>query len=358
MFTYLNLSFFFQTLQEEIRSQQPHLNALQRQFEQVKQHATPEGMRDLKDKQEHVKAKWDQVTADASERQNMLNAALRHRQDFYSRLGDFEKWLKKSQRKLDSGSEIYSDEVGETMAKLKALKAECDENEPLFNELCEEFKVLVQNCNDDEAAILTDRYDRVMGGFTKIEDLLKNREELCTQWDSYQGSHKDTQAKLKNLQAKLASPNIKEDEVAAINEEVKALRREMGDWSKQAEALDDLMAASQLTIKDRATQRTLHFGSELQSLDSMCDSVLFNAKQKEEHLGELSQLWSDFEKRKGGLVEKLVGVAKRLDGAAVGESSLQGVKDLVREIQVRAELYDLYSKTCLKQPLKNRPNKS
>ena len=40
----------------------------------------------------------------------------------------------------------------------------------------------------------------------------------------------------------------------------------------------------------------------------------------------------------GGLVEKLVGVAKRLDGAAVGESSLQGVKDLVREIQVRVQL--------------------
>ena len=288
-----------------------------------------------------MKAKWDQVTADASERQNMLNAALRHRQDFYSRLGDFEKWLKKTQRKIDSGSEIYSDEVGETMQKLKALKAECLENEPLFNELCEEFKVLVQNCNDDEAAILTDRYDRVMGGFTKIEDLIKNREELCTQWESYQGTHKDTQARLKNLQAKLASPNIKEDEVAAINEEVKALRREMGDWSKQTEALDDLMAASQLTIKDRATQRTLHFGSELQALDNMCDSVLFNAKQKEEHLGELSQLWNDFEKRKGDLVDKLVGVAKRLDGAAVQQSSLQGVKDLVREIQVGYEIWNI-----------------
>ena len=282
-----------------------------------------------------MKAKWDQVTADASERQNMLNAALRHRQDFYTRLGEFEKWSKKTQRKLDTGSEIYSDEVGETKQKLKALKEECLENEPLFNELCEEFKVLVQNCNEDEAAILRDRYDRIMGGFTKIEDLIKNREELCDQWESYQGTHKDTQAKLKNHQAKLASPNIKEDEVIAINEEVRALRREMGDWSKQAESLDDLMAASQLTIKDRATQRTLHFGSELQSLDSMCDSVLFNAKQKEEHLGELSQLWTQFERRKGDLMDKLVDVAKRVDGAAVEQSSLQGVKDLVREIEVR-----------------------
>ena len=49
----------------------------------------------------------------------MLAAALQHRRDFYSRLGDTEKWVKKIQRKLDSGNEIYSDEVGDTQAKLK-----------------------------------------------------------------------------------------------------------------------------------------------------------------------------------------------------------------------------------------------
>jgi chromosome segregation ATPase len=321
-------------LQEEVRSQQPHLNALHRQFEQVKQHATPEGIRDLKDRQDSVKAKWDKVTADTTERQNMLNGALRHRQNFFSKLGEFEKWTKKTQRKLDTGSEIYSDEVGETMQKLKALKREYDENEPEFNALREEFKELIANCNDDEAAILRDRFDRVSSGYFKIEDLLKNREELCEKWDEYQASHKDTQSKLKTLQNKLASPNIKEEEVAKINAEVKALRDDMGQWMDEADALDELMATSQLTIKDRATQRTLHFGSELQALDSMCDSVLFNSKQKQEHLGELAQLWAEFESKQAELVDKLGDVGERIGTAAVNQSSLQGVKDLVREIEV------------------------
>lgn len=323
-----------QTLQEEVRSQQPHLNALQRQFEQVKQHATPDGIRGLKDKQDSVKAKWDRVTTDAVERQNMLNGALRHRQNFFGKLGEFEKWIKKSQRKLDTGNEIYSDEVSETKHKLKALKHECDENEPAFNALCDEFKELIANCNDDEAAILRDRFDRVMGGYTKIDDLLKNREELCDKWDQYQTSHKDAQARLKTLQAKLASPNIKEDEVAIINAEVKALREDMGDWANEADGLDELMATSQLTIKDRATQRTMHFGSEIQAYNSMCDSVLFNSKQKQEHLDELAQLWAEFESKQAELVEKLGDVGERIGSATADQSSLQGVRDLVREIEV------------------------
>ena len=53
------------------------------------------------------------------ERQRTLAAALQHRRDFYSRLGDTEKWIKKIRRKLDSGNEIYSDEVADTRAKLK-----------------------------------------------------------------------------------------------------------------------------------------------------------------------------------------------------------------------------------------------
>ncbi|KAH3752033.1 hypothetical protein DPMN_186641 [Dreissena polymorpha] len=280
-----------------------------------------------------VKTKYEKAAADASERQNMLNGALRHRQNFYSSIGEFEKWIKKTQQKLDTSSEIYSDEVGETLAKLKSLQKECDENEPTFEQLCAEFKKLLANCNDDEAVILRDKFDRVMGGYTKIEDTLKSHKEVCEKWDQYQSSHKDAQARLKTLQAKLENPNIKEDEVAEIKEEVKSLRAEMGEWDNQVDALDELMATSQLTIKDRATQRTLHFGIELQALDSLCDSVLFNSSQKE-RISELAELWKKFEAKQAQLVEKLEDVGDRVETAVVPQSSLQGVKDLVREIEV------------------------
>lgn len=108
-----------QTLQDEIRSNQPQLNALQRQFEQVRQHASPEGIEALKSKQDTIKAAWETVNASAVERLGTLNAALQHRRGFFANLQDFEKWVKRMQRKLDTDSEIYTDDVGDQQRKLK-----------------------------------------------------------------------------------------------------------------------------------------------------------------------------------------------------------------------------------------------
>lgn len=111
------------------QSQQPHLNALQRQFEQVKQHASPEGTKALMSKLDAVKTAYADVAENAAERQAVLLNAVKHRQQFYGQIQDFEKWLKKSQRKLDSGNEIYADEVPEMQLKLKARG---EENLSLF----------------------------------------------------------------------------------------------------------------------------------------------------------------------------------------------------------------------------------
>ena len=46
--------------------------------------------------------------------------------------------------------------------------------------------------------------------------------------------------------------------------EMEELRKTLAPWNQQAEALDEKMTSAQMVIKDRASQRTLHFGSELQ----------------------------------------------------------------------------------------------
>lgn len=66
----------------------------------------------------------------------------------------------------------------------------------------------------------------------------------------------------------------------------------------------------------------------------MCDSVGQTAAQKEEHLGELLQLSDDFGGRMDALVKALQQVDDRLADAKAGSSSLQGIKDLVAEIEV------------------------
>ncbi|XP_076463750.1 muscle-specific protein 300 kDa-like isoform X7 [Babylonia areolata] len=321
------------TLQEEVRSQQPHLNALQRQFEQLAPHASPEGLQVLRSKQDSVRGSFEDASAAVAERQQTLASALQHRRDFYGRLNDMEKWVKKMQRKLDSGSEIYADEVGDTLAKLKVLRKECGEQDPAFQALQQEFKDLIQNCSEEEKAVLMDRFDKLVEGYTRMEDLIGEREDLCQQWGQYSQTHKAAQAKLKGLQTQLAAPDIQEEEVARILEEIEEVKKTLSPWSREAEALDEKMTSAQMVIKDRPSQRSLHFGSELQSLEQLCDSVGQSAAQKEEHLGEVQQLRTDFGARRDALLYALHALQDRAHSTKAGESSLQGVRDLIRDIE-------------------------
>lgn len=88
--------------------------------------------------------------------------------------------------------------------------------DPAFQALQQEFKDLIQNCSEEERAVLMDRFDKFVDGYTKMEDLIGEREELCGHWNNYSDAHKTAQTKLKNLQARLASPDIKEEEVRQL----------------------------------------------------------------------------------------------------------------------------------------------
>ncbi|CAL1544282.1 unnamed protein product [Lymnaea stagnalis] len=328
-------------LQDEVRTHQSQLHNLARQFEVVQSHASPEGLRVIKSKQDSIKKDWTDVNNAVSERQKVLTNALQHRKDFYGRLQDSEKWLTKMHKNLDNGNEIYSDEVGEIQAKLKSMKDETRAQDKTFQELQQEFKELVSVCGEEEAAILSERFNKIIEGYTKVEDLIGNREDLCKKWVGYNDAQKDVQAKLKALQARLQSPNISEAEVAQIMQEINTLRKSLQPWSKEADSLDDLMSTAQMVIKDRATQRTLHFGSELQALENLCDQAGASAKQKVEQLGEITQLSTEFVHKKDDLVGNLIKVQNKLLAAKPGKSNLQGLKDLVKEIEAIRE--DVFS---------------
>uniref|UniRef100_A0A2C9KCB0 Calponin-homology (CH) domain-containing protein n=1 Tax=Biomphalaria glabrata TaxID=6526 RepID=A0A2C9KCB0_BIOGL len=327
-------------LQDEIRSHQSHYHNLARQFEVVQGHASPEGLSVLKSKQDSIKADWNEVNSSVVERQKILTNALQHRKQFYGRLQDTEKWLQKMKKTLDSGNEIYTDEVGEIQAKLKMMKDETKSQEKTFQDLQQEFKELIAVCSEEEAAILSDRFNKMLEGYTQVEDLIDNRENLCNKWTGYSDTQKEVQAKIKALQARLQSPNVSEMEVAQIKREIDNLRKSLQPWSQESDQLDELMSTAQMVIKDRASQRTLHFGSEVQNLESLCEQAGATARQREEQIGELTQLSTEFIQNKDDLVEHLLDVQKKLLEAKAGKSNVQGIKDLVKQIEsIREEVY-------------------
>lgn len=120
---------------------------------------------------------------------------------------------------------------------------------------------------------------------------------------------------------------------------MECLRRSLQPWSQDAAVLDDLMLKAQVVVKDRPTQRTLHFGSELKMLVKLFDTVDNSAKQRENQLEELKQLSSEFVHQKDSLVNSLIDIQEKLKGTHIGKSSHQGIKDLIRNVEVKIISY-------------------
>nr|KAG5692778.1 hypothetical protein BaRGS_009394 [Batillaria attramentaria] len=283
-----------------------------------------------------VQKRWGNILSASEDRSHKVEKMFGAWTAYSNELENFQENLDRLQNRLASDPNVGTTDVQvleHELALAKAMKKECGEQDPAFQALQQEFKDLIQNCSEEERAVLMDRFDKVVEGYTKMEDLIGAREDVCHQWSKYSDAHKAAQAKLKSLQARLAAPDITEEEVAKIMQEIQELRQSMSPWSQEAESLDEMMSSAQMVIKDRATQRTLHFGSELASLEHMCDTVGQTAQQKESHLGELLQLSDDFSQRKDQLVKSLKQVESRIASSKAGQSSLQGIKDLVREIE-------------------------
>ena len=80
------------------------------------------------------------------------------------------------------------------------MKDECKSQEGNFQSLQQEFKELISVCSPEEQAVLSERFDKIMQGYERVEDLIGNREQLCGKWVNYTDAHRDVQGKVKAIQ--------------------------------------------------------------------------------------------------------------------------------------------------------------
>ncbi|BFZ08024.1 hypothetical protein BsWGS_11063 [Bradybaena similaris] len=329
--------------QEELHIHQPQLASVLKQLEQVQAHASLEGQKVLSLRQDYVRSSWKDTNNAVLQRQKVLADTLQHRKDFFNHFQGAEVLIKTMQRKLDSGSEVYSDEVTDAGTKLKILKDEWKSQEKVFHNLHEELIKLVTVLNDDERTVLNERYDRLLTLYTQLEQLVNDRGLICDTWHKFSEVQKYIKGKVNVFQANLLSPDTKENEVTQIIDGVEGLRRSIQPWSQDAAVLDDLMLKAQVVVKDRPTQRTLHFGSELKTLVKLFDTVDNSAKQRETQLEELKQLSSEFVHQKDSLVNSLIDIQEKLKSTNIGKSSHQGIQDLIRNVEAIHENLHLHN---------------
>lgn len=214
------------------------------------------------------------------------------------------------------------------------MLSEWHENSPNYKKLSSDFQYYINSCSEDEAAVLKERYEQISDIYQRVKELSAGREEACQNWLMYAETSKQYQVKLKQLQQQLSSSNIKEPEIVGIMESIQSIANELKDWNNSIKDLESLMKISCLTIKDRATQRSLHFPSELQNIQTLCKDIHMTVSKKEEKLGEMNKQWQDFNNKRNNLIENLESFETEVNSLSVENTSLSGVTDMINNIEV------------------------
>ena len=108
-----------QSLQNEVTARQDGIKSLPKLVRLLQPFLNPMGASDVAQQQANTTASWDVIHAKAADRTSQLNSALSERQTFMGNWESLETLMDKAHRKLDGTSEVYSDEVKDTLTRVK-----------------------------------------------------------------------------------------------------------------------------------------------------------------------------------------------------------------------------------------------
>ena len=150
---------------------------------------------------------------------------------------------------------------------------------------------------------------------------------------AYNNTHSATIQRIKAIQQRLESDDLTQEEISALTAELQELQSQVGEWDGKQQELEQLLAGADTVIKDRGSQRRLHFASEIQALAGTMGRTASLLEQKQGKLNKLSDLWGQFENKQNGLTTLLTTTQTHLNQQKLQQSSLGGIQHLSDEVK-------------------------
>ena len=194
---------------------------------------------------------------------------------------------------------------------------------------------------------MNEQYIALRDAFEQLQTLLDCRLELCQEWGQFSAIHKDASARAKALQQRMESRDLTQEDIHQINDELADIQVALLDWEGRKEQLESLMNAGQVCVKDRSSQRTLHFNTEIGNVSAAFVRMSSMLEKKQGRLDEVAQLWQKFEEQKQELLTLLNRIKDQVQQIKVRQPTLEGtrqyqgqMKELEGEVQGQATKFE------------------
>lgn len=327
----------------EISQQQAKIISLSQTCDNICHNIQPEGANILKNKVSDIKQRTNSLAETVRSRVNELSDKIIVRQEFMTKLHNFDSWITDFRRKTESYDQISADKVEPTLQSMHVLSQEHAAKEPEFTEIYNEIKNLTLASHPDESRSLSETYSNIAQHYQVIENNIQQNKAVLQKWSELLNWYDDTKQQLGHIQYQIEGPKLTPESYEVLRQELVNIITKIPEWKSHVALLD---GPSRVKVTDQNTGRIMSPTSLVKEVEMKADALLNQVTSKRDIVQKVGARWDKFNVQHNALGQVLHDIQSVLNDMAqkpvpLTEASIQEMTEQLDKLD--AELKDKQS---------------
>lgn len=286
----------------EISQQQAKIISLSQICDNICHNIQPEGATILKNKVADIKDRTNALAETVRTRVNDLSDKIIVRQEFLTKLHNFDNWITDFRRKTESYDQINADKVESTLQSMHVLLQEHAAKTPEFTDIYNEVKNITLASHPEETRSLSDVYSNIAQHYQIIESNIQQNKGILQKWSDLLNWYEDNKQQLSHIQYQIEGPKLTPESYETLRQELVNIITKIPEWKSNVALLD---GPSKIKVTDQTTGRIIPPNSLIKEIELKADSLLNLVTSKRDLVQKVGVRWDTFNVQNKALNEIL-----------------------------------------------------
>lgn len=327
----------------EISQQQAKIISLSQTCDNICHNIQPDGATVLKNKVADIKDRTNDLAETVRTKVNELSDKIIVRQEFMSKLHNFDNWITDFRRKTESYDQIAADKVEPTLQSMHVLLQEHAAKTPEFADIYNEIKNMTLTSHPDESRSLSDTYSNIAEHYQIIESNIQQNKGVLQKWSDLLNWYDETKQHLGHVQYQIEGPKLTPESYEVLRQELVNVITKIPEWKSNVALLD---GPSRVKVTDQNTGRIMSPTSLVKEIEVKAEALLNQVTSKRDLVQKVGARWDKFNIQHNALVEVLQNIQGVLNDMAQKPISLTEatIQDMTEQLDnLDAEMKDKQS---------------
>lgn len=286
----------------EISQQQAKIISLSQICDNISHSIQPEGANLVKNKVSDIKDRTNALAETVRSKVNELSDKIIVKQEFLTKLHNFDNWITDFRRKTESYDQISSDKVEPALQSMHVLLQEHAAKAPEFTDIYNEVKNMTLASHPEETKSLSDTYSNIAQHYQIIESNIQQNKGILQKWSDMLNWYEENKQQLNHIQYQIEGPKLTPESYEVLRQELVNIITKIPEVKSNTALLD---GPSRIKVCDQNTGRIISPNSLVKEIETKADALLNLVTSKRDLVQKVGVRWDKFNQQNHALIEVL-----------------------------------------------------